>query len=52
MAKTVKMSDLRDKSEYHSDVTVTAIKDNMTKNHVLFRSITTSIHFETRKLAG
>ena len=47
-----KTSNLHDKSEYHSDVTVTAIKDNVTKNYVLFRSITISIHFETRKLAG
>ena len=34
MAKTVKTSDLHDKSEYHSDVTVTHDKDKMIKNYV------------------
>ena len=46
------MSNLHDKSEYNSDVTVTAIKDNMTKILVVTRSVTTSTHFETKNLAG
>ena len=52
MAKNKKMSNLHDKSEYHSGVIVTTIKDNMTKNYVLTSSVTTSTYCETRKLAG
>ena len=34
MAKTVKTSDLHNKSVYDSDVTMTHDKDKMTKNYV------------------
>ena len=51
MIKTEKTSNLYNKSEYHSDVTVTAVKENMTKDYALTSSVTTSIYFETRKLA-
>lgn len=50
--KLKKTSNFHDKSEYHPYVTVATIKDSMTKNYVLVSSVTTSMHFETRKLAG
>ena len=50
MAKTVQMSDLRNKSEYHSDVTMAYDKDNMTHNYVSTISFTTSMHIKTNKL--
>ena len=49
MTKTVKTGDSHDKSEYHSDVTITHDKDNMTLNYVLTSLVTTSMHFEKTK---
>ena len=46
------MSDLYDNNEYHSDVTVTHDKDDMSKHYVQICSVTTSMHFKTRKLTG
>ena len=34
MAKTIKTSDLHNKSGYHSDITVTYDKDKMIKDYV------------------
>ena len=49
MARTVKMSNLHDKSEYHSDVTMTHDKDNVTQIYVQISSVTNIIHFKMSK---
>ena len=52
MARTEKTSNFHEKCEYHFDITVTTIKDNMTKYYVLFISVTISKYVLWNKKIG